>query len=87
MRRSRPPRPKERKTGNHQYPRGNPPPTRKTANISPQASETAVNQAVGTTLRRPKKGAPRSGWKNPAQNLETRRNGEPPDRREEAIGD
>ena len=55
MRRSRPPRPKERKTGNHQYPRGNPPPSRKTANVSPQASETAVNQAVGTTLRRPKK--------------------------------
>ena len=87
MRRSRPPRPKERKTGNHQYPRGNPPPARKTANASPQASKTAVNQAVGTTLRRPKKGAPRSGWKNPAQNLETRRTGEPPDRREEAIGD
>ena len=87
MRRSRPPRPKERKTGNHQYPRGNPPPSRKTANASPQASETAVNQAVGTTLRCPNKGAPRSGWKTPAQNLETRRTGELPDRREEAIGD
>ena len=43
MRRSRPPPPKERKTGNHQYPRGNPPPPRRTANASPQASETAVN--------------------------------------------
>ena len=87
MKRSRPPRPKERKTGNHQYPRGNPPPSRKTANASPQASETAVNQAAETTLRRPNKGAPRSGWKNPAQNLEMRRTGEPPNRREEAIGD
>ena len=63
MRRSRPPRPKERKTGNHQYPRGNPPPHGRPPNASPWASETAVNPAAGTTLRRPNKGAPRSGWK------------------------
>ena len=63
MRRSRPPRPKERKTGNHQYPRGNPPPHGGPPNASPWASETAVNPAAGTTLRRPNKGAPRSGWK------------------------
>ena len=87
MRRSRPPRPKERKTGNHQYPRGNPPPHGRPPNASPWASETAVNPAAGTTLRRPNKGAPRSGWKNPDQNPETRRTGELPDRREEAIGD
>ena len=61
MRRSRPPRPKERKTGNHQYPRGNSPPSRKTANASPQASETAVNQAAETTLRRPQKRVEESG--------------------------
>ena len=87
MKRSRPPRPKERKTGNHQYPRGKPPPHGRPPNASPWASETAVNPAAGTTLRRPNKGAPRSGWKNPDQNLETRRTGELPDRREEAIGD
>ena len=87
MRRSRPPRPKERKTGNHQYPRGKPPPHGRPPNASPWASETAVNPAAGTTLRRPNNGAPRSGWKKPDQNLETRRTGELPDRREEAIGD
>ena len=87
MRRSRPPRPKERKTGNQQYPRGNPPPHGRPPNASPWASETAVNPAAGTTLRRPNKGEPRSGWKKPDQNLETRRTGELPDRREEAIGD
>ena len=87
MRRSRHPRPKERKTGNHQYPGGNPPPHGRPPNASPWASETAVNLAAGTTLRRPNKGAPGSGWKNPDQNLETRRTGELPDRREEAIGD
>ena len=87
MRRSRPPRPKERKTGNQQYPRGNPPPHGRPPNASPWASETAVNPAARTTLRRPNKGAPRSGWKNPDQNPETRRTGELPDRREEAIGD
>ena len=76
MRRSRPPRPKERKTGNHQYPRGNPPPHGRPPNASPWASETAVNPAAGTTLRRPNKGAPRSGWKNPDQNPETKRTGE-----------
>ena len=48
MRRSRPPRPKERKTGNHQYPRGNPPPHGRPPNASPWASETAVNPAAGT---------------------------------------
>ena len=68
-------------------PRGNPPPHGRPPNASPWASETAVNPAAGTTLRRPTKGAPRSGWKNPDQNLETRRTGELPDRREEAIGD
>ena len=86
MRRSRSLRPKARKNG-PSIPEWQPATARKTANASPQASETAVNQAAGTTLRRPNKGAPRSGWKNPAQNLETRRTGELPDRREEAIGD
>ena len=70
MRRSRHPRPKERKTGNHQYPCGNPPPHGRPPNASPGASETAVNLAAGTTLRRPNKGAPGSGWKNPDQNLD-----------------
>ena len=86
MRRSRSLRPKARKNG-PSIPAWQPATARKTANASPQASETAVNQTAGTTLRRPNKGAPRSGWKNPAQNPETRRTGELPDRREEAIGD
>ena len=44
MRRSHPPHPKEEKTGDHQYPRGNPPPQQKTATLSPKARETAVNR-------------------------------------------
>ena len=86
MRRSRSQRPKARKNG-PSIPTWQPATARKTANASAQASETAVNQEAGTTLRRPTEGAPRSGWKNLVQNLETRRTGELPDRREEAIGD
>ena len=86
MRRSRSLHPKARKNG-PSIPSWQPATARKTANASPQASETAVNPMAGTTLRRPNKGAPRSRWKNPAQNLETRRTGELPDRREEAKGD
>ena len=44
MRRHRPPHPKEGKTGDHQYPRGNPPPPQKTAITSPKARERAVNR-------------------------------------------
>ena len=47
MRWRRPPHPKEGKTGDHQYPRGNPTPLQKTANASPRAGETAVNRRSG----------------------------------------
>ena len=76
MRRSRPPRPKERKTGNHQYPRGNPPLHGRPPKRQPVGKRDSSQPAAGTTLRRPNKGAPRSGWKKPDQNLETRRTGE-----------
>ena len=44
------PLPKERKTGDHQYPRGNPPLPEMTANASPKARETAVNHRSGQDL-------------------------------------
>ena len=47
MRRSRPPHPKEGKTGDHQYPRVNQPPQRKTAVASPKAREIAVTRRSG----------------------------------------
>ena len=90
MRRSQPPPPKERKTGNHQYPRGNPPPPRRTANASPQASETAVNQSgrknhaeAPPTKERPE-AAGRNTW---SRTLNRVRPVEPPDRREEATSE
>ena len=90
MRRSRPPPPKERKTGNHQYPRGNPPPPRRTANASPQASETAVNQSGRKNHAEapPMKERPEAGGRNTWSRTSNRgRPVEPPDRREEATGE
>ena len=90
MRRSRPPPPKERKTGNPQYPRGNPPPPRRTANASPQASETAVNQSGRKNHAEapPMKERPEAGGRNTWSRTSNRgRPVEPPDRREEATGE
>ena len=90
MRRSRPPPPKERKTGNHQYPRGNPPPPRRTANASPQASETAVNQSGRKNHAEapPMKERPEAGGRNTWSRTSYRgRPVEPPDRREEATSE
>ena len=47
MRRRRPPHPKEGKTGDHQYPRVNPPPQRQTAVANPKAREIAVTRRSG----------------------------------------
>ena len=90
MRRSRPPPPKERKTGNRQYPRGNPPPPRRTANASPQASETAVNQSGRKNHAEapPMKERPEAGGRNTWSRTSNRgRPVEPPDRREEATSE
>ena len=90
MRRSRPPPLKERKTGNHQYPRGNPSPPRRTANASPQASETAVNQSGRKNHAEapPMKERPEAGGRNTWSRTSYRgRPVEPPDRREEATSE
>ena len=90
MRRSQPPPPKERKTGNHQYQRGNPPPPRRTANASPQASETAVNQSGRKNHAEapPMKERPEAGGRNTWSRTSYRgRPVGPPDRREEATSE
>ena len=69
-RRSRPPHPKEGKTGDHQYPRGNPPPQRKTAVASPKAREIAVNRRSGPEHAEvpPMKERPAVGVRKPLNN-------------------
>ena len=90
-RRSRPPHPKERKTGDHQYPRGKRPLPQKTANASPQARETAVNRtsrqnhAEAPPMKERSKVGGRKTWSRTSKNRG--RPVELPGRQEEATGE
>ena len=70
MRRCRPPHPKEGKTGDHQYPRVNPLPQRKTAVASPKAREIVVIRRSGPEHAEvpPMKERPAMGVRKPLNN-------------------
>ena len=70
MRRRHPPLPKEGKTGDHPYPRANPPPQRKTAGASPKAREIAVTCRSGPAHAEvpPMKERPAVGERKPLNN-------------------
>ena len=70
MRRSHPPHPKEGKTGDHQYPRVNPPQQRKTAVAIPKAGEIAVTRRSGPEHAEvpPMKERPAVGGRKPLNN-------------------
>ena len=70
MRRRCPPLPKEGKTGDHPYPRVNPPPQRKIAAASPKAREIAVTCRSGLAHAEvtPLKERPAVGGRKPLNN-------------------
>ena len=70
MRRRCPPHPKEGKTGDHQYPRVNPLPQRKTAVASPNVREIAVTRRSGPEHAEvpPMKERPAVGGRKPLNN-------------------
>ena len=67
----RPPHPKEGKTGDHPYPRVNPPPQRTTAVASPKAREIAVTRSSRSEHAEvpPMKERPAVGRRKPLNNL------------------